>query len=284
MMPILSRRRARTISATFSTLMRSSGRLRTRASQRAISRTVCSNGSSSPATKPMVTLTAVRPDARASAMTRSESVRRLSRFSSSSLSLGSESPPSALTMIGNCFESNCAAATAGNRTLAPAMPRNRRRSKENGSFVIRHLTGTDPAEIGQVVAPPPLHGEDQGSKIGDIPQRIGGDHEEIGEPARRDETLVVRLAKGVRIDHRRRADRFGGRQTGAGDEQLELLEQGREGIVARGQAVGAGGDGDALAPRLVGQRGGDVERAMVGASAGRRRPTVGLGIDPQGGV
>src|SRR6185503_7498388 len=201
MMPILSRRRARTMSAAFSTLMRSSGRLRTLASQRAISRTVCSNGSSSPATKPMVILTAVRPEARASAMTRSERVRRLSGGISSSLSLGSESPPSALTMIGRLFPDGWAAtAAAGSRALAPAMPRNRRRSRENGSFVIWHLTGTDRAEIGPVVAPPALHREDYGSKVGDIPQRIGGDDQEIGEPARRNDPLIVGPAEGGRID------------------------------------------------------------------------------------
>src|SRR5262245_6437989 len=129
----------------------------------------------------MVTLTAVRPDARASAMTRSESVRRLSGVGSSSPSLGSESPPSALTMIGRLFAGGWAAATPGSTALAPAMPRNRRRSRETGSIVITHLTGTDRAESGPVEAPPALHREEKGSKVADILMRIGGDNQEIGE-------------------------------------------------------------------------------------------------------
>jgi hypothetical protein len=125
----------------------------------------------------MVILTAVRPGRASVGMTRSDRLRRLpGRLLVAFIGVGE--PAERIDDDRQAFPDDwAAAATAGSRALAPAMPRNRRRSKEkenhSSSGISRELIG---AEIGPVVAPPALHREDYGSKIADIPQRIGGDH------------------------------------------------------------------------------------------------------------
>src|SRR5215216_6203488 len=106
----------------------------------------------------MVTLTAVRPEARAPRMTRSDKVRRCSGVGLSG-ALGSSRLPSALTII---TSRGAWAAAEGIKAAAPARARNSRRCRS----VILGLVRRDRAKIGAVEAAPSLHCEQDRAQIG----------------------------------------------------------------------------------------------------------------------
>src|SRR5688572_23043147 len=142
----------------------------------------------------MVTLSAVSPEARASAITRSESVRRASSVTASSRTFMSMRPPSALTMI-RSLRADCAAA-GGATAAAPARARKARRS----SSIILPLLRRDWAIVGAIEATAAFHGEQDRAQVGDVGDGIPLEHDEIGDPSGRDRAHRLALAEGHRAD------------------------------------------------------------------------------------
>src|SRR3954468_17966548 len=136
----------------------------------------------------MVTLMAVRPEARASAITRSESMRR----SASRSTLGSPRPPSALTMI--MLRRRWAKAGQGSAAAVPAARKKRRSIVIGGG-----LLGRDRAIVGAGEAAAVFHRQQHRAQIGDVGDRIAPEHDEIGAIADRDHPAALALP------HRHRA-------------------------------------------------------------------------------
>src|SRR4051812_6209975 len=128
-------------------------------------------------------LTIVRPDACASAST-------LGLKAGDGPGLGSPSPPSALTTIHLSKESRPSRAARAAVAAIAATIRLRR-----SIIVIPQFGRSEGFVIGAGISSPALHRHPDAAKIADIGDRIGCQHDEIGELARRDRPCVGPLPR-----------------------------------------------------------------------------------------
>src|SRR3954470_16836620 len=128
-------------------------------------------------------------------MIRSEMIR----WPASPCTFGSSSPPSALTMMvgRRAALGRCAAARPAS-AAAPAVNRKARRS--SSIIVIAGLFAADRSVIGPLEAPPFLNDEQDRAHVRNVDGRVAGEHDHVGEAARRNHATASALAQGHRAD------------------------------------------------------------------------------------